>query len=221
LTIGGVIQNDDVAGRSLTKAGAGTLTLRGVNTYSGATNVNAGTLIVGVGGVGSTHASSAVSVASGATLSGSGTVNGAVTVSGAIAPGNSIGTLTVNNDVTWNAGNAWKFELGAANASDRLAIAGAGNDFLKGTGSAGDWTFDFMNSAVAGTFDLVTWAGGTTGFSHTDFSYTNLGSGYSGNFQITGTTLQFVSVIPEPGTALAGLLLTAGLLRRRRSAWRN
>jgi autotransporter-associated beta strand protein len=51
LTIGGVIQNDDVAGRSLTKAGGGTLELRGANSYTGTTTVNAGTLKMGANNV--------------------------------------------------------------------------------------------------------------------------------------------------------------------------
>ncbi len=38
-----------------------------------------------------------------------------------------------------------------------------------------------------------------------------------GSFSVTGGTLNW-TVIPEPSTALGGLLLTAGLLRRRRHA---
>ena len=37
-----------------------------------------------------------------------------------------------------------------------------------------------------------------------------------GSFTVTGTTLNWTAV-PEPTTALTGLLLTAGLLRRRRA----
>ena len=46
LTIGSVIQNNTSA-RTLTKSGAGTLILAGVNTYTGATNIAAGTLRFG------------------------------------------------------------------------------------------------------------------------------------------------------------------------------
>ena len=66
---------------SLTKTGAGTLTLSGANSYSGNTIVNAGMLLVN--GPGSLAASSAVSVGAGATaatLGGDGTIYGTVTV---------------------------------------------------------------------------------------------------------------------------------------------
>lgn len=49
LSISGII-SQDIAGRSLTKAGAGTLTLSGANSYSGGTNINEGTVVVNSGG---------------------------------------------------------------------------------------------------------------------------------------------------------------------------
>jgi hypothetical protein len=39
-----------------------------------------------------------------------------------------------------------------------------------------------------------------------------------GSFTFTGTTLTW-NAVPEPTSALAGLLLAAGLLRRHRGAW--
>jgi fibronectin-binding autotransporter adhesin len=206
--------NNTGGAATLAKNGTGTWVLTGTNTYTGATNVNQGTLIVGVGGVGSTAAGSAVTVASNATLGGSGTIGGTLAVSGSIAPGNSIGTLNVGNNVTWNAGNAWKFELGASDSADLLNITG---DFTKGTGSG--WTFDFLNSDDLGTFTLVSWTG-TTAFAATDFTAINYDGSITGVFSITSATngsLLFTA-IPEPSTALAGLLLGFGLLRRRRSA---
>jgi autotransporter-associated beta strand protein len=78
---------------TLTKTGAGTLTLTNTNTYTGTTTVSQGKLLVN----GSTHASSAVSVASGATLGGSGTIGGSVNVAGILAPGTSIETIDTGN----------------------------------------------------------------------------------------------------------------------------
>ena len=60
---------------TLNKSGAGTLTLDAVNTTTGTTTINAGTLLVNAG-----LASASVQVKSGGTLGGSGTLSGAVTV---------------------------------------------------------------------------------------------------------------------------------------------
>lgn len=70
-TIQGIIADNSVGASgtgsvSLTKAGAGTWVLNGANTYTGVTNVNAGTLTVS--GAGSLSPSTALSVASGATF---------------------------------------------------------------------------------------------------------------------------------------------------------
>jgi len=204
-----------VSGLNLTKGGSGTLVLSGANTYTGTTIVSAGTLKVN-NTSGSGTGSSSVQVQSGATLGGSGTISGPVTVDGIIAPGNSIGTLNVGNNVTWNGstGNKWNFELGAGNMSDRLNITG---DFLKGSGS--NFYFDFLNSATTGTYVLVDWSG-SSNFLASDFSFANLGGGLTGSFALNGSQLEFTA-IPEPAAtslfASAGVLAFAAYLRRRRA----
>ena len=65
-TVAGVITDGATAAGSLTKTGTGTLVLSGANTYTGVTNISAGTLRLGANSVLSD--STAVTVASGATL---------------------------------------------------------------------------------------------------------------------------------------------------------
>jgi len=91
-------------GGGLTKEGSGTLNLNGANTYTGSTMVNAGAL----GGTGSL--ASPVVVASGGTLS----------------PGLSIGTLTVNNSLTLNAGSQTLIEVnkGVSPSNDIVNVTG-------------------------------------------------------------------------------------------------
>ncbi|HAF2403635.1 TPA: fibronectin-binding autotransporter adhesin ShdA [Salmonella enterica] len=97
--------NGDWDGKSLTKLGAGKLTLSGANTYSGDTNVQEGTLwLAGDGTIGEVGSQQAVNVASGATFGGSNgtTVNGKVTNEGTLVFGDSEETgaiFTLNGDL--------------------------------------------------------------------------------------------------------------------------
>ena len=224
LIVSGLLTGGNTASTSVSKTGTGTLSLTKStgNTISGsAFNVSEGTLLVNNTSGSATGTLLPVNVASGATLAGAGRITGATTISGILAPGNSIGTLTVVNDVTWNgsllgggATTDWKFELGAANAADLLQITGAASEFIKGTGTT--FRFDFLGSTATGTFKLVDWesiasvGGGVAGtsFAATDFTYTNLGGGNSGAFQFNGSQLEFQAV-PEPSSLV--MLVGGGL----------
>jgi hypothetical protein len=215
LEISGGTNGGNGTSNSVEKIGNGTLSLTKStgNAISGsAFNVSAGTLLVNNTSGSATGTTVPVNVAVGATLAGAGRIEGATTISGILAPGNSIGTLRVANDVTWNgsllgggATTDWKFELGAANTADLLQITGAASEFIKGTGTI--FRFDFLGSTDTGTFKLVDWdsiasvGGGELGtnFAATDFSYTNLGGGNSGTFRFNGSSLEF-QAIPEPSS---------------------
>ena len=107
----------------LDKIGSGTLTLTGVSTYTGETNVNAGILNV----IGSLV--SAVAVNEGSTLTGTGTIGGLeVGSGGTVAPGNagnSIGTLRVVGDVSFDEGSIYRVKANAAGQSDKITATGA------------------------------------------------------------------------------------------------
>jgi fibronectin-binding autotransporter adhesin len=219
--IDGVIQdNNGTAGAiALKKVGSGKWILGGTNTYTAGTEVNAGTLIV-TGSLSSTG--SPVQVLSGATLGGTGVIGSAATVSGIVAPGSGgIGTLTFSNGLTWNGGATaasttdWLFDLGTSNTSDLASIAGS---FTKGTGTA--FRFDLGNATTQGTYTLASWTGSTT-FSAGDFSYTNLGGGNTGTFDIVGSSL-VLTIVPEPTTTV-GLMasVVAGLMAVRRGRRRT
>jgi len=93
---------------AVTKQAAGKLTLTGTHTYTGATTVGAGTLLLN-GVIGA----SAVTVAGG-TLGGNGLIKGPVTIqpAGRLAPGTSIGALTISNSL--NLSGVTVMELDAA-----------------------------------------------------------------------------------------------------------
>ena len=100
----------NITGNSITKVGTGTWTLTGTNTYSGATTVNAGTLLVNNPNVSGTG-SGAVTVAAAGTLGGNGIVSGTATINGRLSPGNSIGTLTFSNSLTLAASSSTLMEI--------------------------------------------------------------------------------------------------------------
>jgi hypothetical protein len=107
-TLGGAGLNDNNFG--LTMAGLGSLSLTGMNTYTGDTNINAGTLFVNSPG----SITSNVFANSGGTLGGSGTVNSATTVTvnngGTLAPGTSPGIINTGS-VSFAAGSNFNVEL--------------------------------------------------------------------------------------------------------------
>ncbi len=186
---------------------------------------NSGTLLMDSG----TLVNNIVTVNSGGVLAGTGTITGATAITGSLRPGHSIGTLIVNNNVTWNSGDAWVFELGTAASSLVLANSGdstqdllniTSGSFLKGTGSS--FTFDFAGTGSPGWYKLVDWTA-TTDFVAGDFSYTNLASGFTASFTVdSGTSALYLNVIPEPSTwALLGFGLSAWVFLRRRNRTRS
>ncbi len=123
-------------GSSITKTGTGTMILNNTNTYTGGTNVNAGTLLVGntVGSTASLSTSGAVAVGADGTLGGNGTIGGATTITGGtLAAGASAGSLAFSNNLTIvGASSSTAIELGGKNFDlnmtedyDRIKLTGA------------------------------------------------------------------------------------------------
>ena len=116
------------------QVGVGATILSGVNTYTGPTLIDAGTLSI-TGSI-----TSAVSVNSGGVLSGSGTV-GSVTVNagGLLAPANPGGVLTVQGNLILATAGAYLVEINSSSA-DRVNVTGTatlgGNLLVALTGSS-------------------------------------------------------------------------------------
>jgi len=93
---------------SLIKEGAGRWALTGTNTYTGTTTVNAGMLLINGDQSGATGSFTVGPVGA---LGGSGIIGGNTTVNGMLSPGNSLGTLTFNSDLTLSGSGTAFFEL--------------------------------------------------------------------------------------------------------------
>lgn len=106
---------------SLVKTGVGSLSLTGNSDFSGTTRVDQGRLAIN-GNLGN----SAVTVNSGATLGGNGSLGSLrVAQGGILAPGNSVGQLNVNGNVTLDQGSVYQVETDATGRADRLVANGS------------------------------------------------------------------------------------------------
>jgi autotransporter-associated beta strand protein len=184
----GVIQDGGWAGGSggsLTKGGSGALTLTGANTYTGATTVNGGTLSVN----GSIASSSLLTVNAGGTVGGTGTLPLTVIASGGtLAPGNSIGTITVNGNLTFNSASTYAVEVSPSNA-DRTNVTGSAT--LAGTVNA---TFA-SGSYLTQSYTILSAAGGLGGTTFDSLTTNNPNIAASLSYSSTDVLLNLVAAL--------------------------
>ena len=115
------VWSNNISGHGgLTKQGIGTLVLTGNNSYAGPTLINQGLLAIN-GSV-----TSDVTVQNAGVLGGSGTVGSLTARSGGtVAPGNSIGTLNVTGNLSFEPGSRYAVEVAPNGQSDRIQSNGS------------------------------------------------------------------------------------------------
>ena len=180
----GIISDGATNKLSLTKSGAGSQTLSGANTYSGTTNLTAGTLLIN-NSTGSGTGSGVVVTTASTILGGTGTLSpgtgNGITINGSLAPGDSatnsgVGTLTftpADANATFGSTATADFQLltngthgysvtynpdGTISTLSGTYVSG-GNDRLIFTGGASN-LLDF-SSLGAGNYNLTFGAGYT------------------------------------------------------------
>ena len=151
---------------SLTKSGSGNLTLTGTNTFTGATQVNAGKLMIGTGGslagTAVTVGGATATIGSTPTLGGVGPIGGATVIAaasggavGTHAPGiagvaNGVGTQTFSSTLTYGSGSIFEWNL----TTGAEGTAGTDFDSVGLDTATGSLTVD-SNATTGAIFKVV------------------------------------------------------------------
>lgn len=158
-----------------------------------------------------------VTVASGAVFGSAGTVNGNVAVNGTLSPGASPGTMTINGDVSLNAGSTTVFEM-TPTVSDAIVINGsldiASGTTLTITGSRPltpgvAYNLITASGGIDGSFGTISQASTVLGFlSQTDTALQLLGTFQLGSGASVQSALaaDYLNTLLVAGTAPAGVL---------------
>jgi autotransporter-associated beta strand protein len=217
---------------------AGSLTLTELNTYTGPTIVDDGTLVI----AGSLSGTARVDVLAGGTLAGGGSIVLApglagdlnLLADGKLSPGSGVGTLSTTfagggelnlvPAVSQSSVGALLFELAEVAASDRVALNGGALNIGTGVLAFNDFVFSTLPGFNAGTytlFDASTPIIGTLDPNTANLTGT-VGGLMASLAMADGGNDLILTVVPEPGAI--GLLLV-GLLgvatRRSRKSGRG
>jgi len=205
LTVSGILSG----GNALTTTGSGSVYLTNTNTYTGATAVTGGSLVLTAPG--SLNAASVVTVGTSATgsgtatLTGTGTVHGNLTVqaggvTGHLSPGLAgSGSLSVGGNLTLQANSVLDYNFG----SSQLAMTG--NSVTLTLPASGTVTLNNANSYAftgSGSYELLSYVAGQTSFS----GFT-AGSDITSLFTLTNFTSSETYTVAD-NTASHGIFLS-------------
>ncbi len=208
---------------TLVKQGPGTLRLGAAGTYTGGTDIRAGTLLI-TNTTGSATGTGPLTLRSGSTLQGTGSIGSATTLqAGAILQAGTAtarGTLTFTGETLLQTGSRTDFRLTANGSNDLLIF----NTLTLETGASLRLLLSY--TPVAGdTFNLIDWTSLGNG-SDTDWTNNLDLSAALLSGQLAWDLSQFnsqgilsvITLVPEPSRALLLVLGLTPLLRRRRRA---
>ncbi len=191
----GVISNP-TGTLSLTKSGAGTLTLTAADTFSGATTVNQGILTLGTGG--SLANTSSVAVASGATMNLGGSAN------------NQLGNSTQTNAI-WNISGTLAVTTAFANTIYASTI-NLNNGTLTSTGTApADFGGFFVNNSSHGAAVTIVANGAANTISGTETLGIQTGATLILNTPLATDALSVSTILGHGGNGTAGSVVKSGL----------
>jgi outer membrane autotransporter protein len=175
-------------GGTMIKSGIGTLDLRGNSVYDMNFFIDIGKLKFN-----GLFSASHVVVTDGAIIGGSGTIGQlGASSGGTVAPGNSIGTLHVTGNVTFDAGSIYEVEVDAAGNSDKIIASGS--------------------AQINGAKVSVLAAAGNYRWS-TDYSILTAAGGVNGRFNGTTINLPFL----DPLLSYSPTSVTLTLVRNDRT----